>query len=64
MTLDDTILVEATLGTISAGNGSAVTGKNVQVSSSAGVTTLWIDTNNTAGAEVQINLAGTYQSTH
>jgi Ca2+-binding RTX toxin-like protein len=60
MTLDDTILVEATLGTISAGNGSAVTGKNVQVSSSGGVTTLWIDTNNTAGAEVQINLTGTF----
>jgi Ca2+-binding RTX toxin-like protein len=60
LTLDDTILVEATLGTISAGNGSAVTGKNVQVSSSAGVTTLWIDTNNAAGAEVQIKIAGTY----
>jgi Ca2+-binding RTX toxin-like protein len=60
LTLDDTILVEATLGTISAGNGSAVTGKNVQVSSSAGMTTLWIDTNNAAGAEVQIKIAGTY----
>jgi hypothetical protein len=33
----------------------------VQVSSSGGTTTLWIDTNNTAGAEVQINLAGTYR---
>jgi Ca2+-binding RTX toxin-like protein len=60
LTLGDTILVEASLGTITAGNGSAVTGKNVQLSSSGGVTTLWIDTNNAAGAEMQINIAGTY----
>jgi Ca2+-binding RTX toxin-like protein len=37
-----------------------VTGKNVQVSSSGGVTTLWIDTNNVAGAELQIQLTGTF----
>ena len=42
------------------GNGAGVTGKNVQVSSSGGTTTLWIDTNNTAGADVQINLTGTF----
>jgi hypothetical protein len=44
-----------TAGTATAGDGSAVTGKNVQVSSSGGVTTLWIDTNNAAGAELQIS---------
>ncbi|MGE0332005.1 MAG: hypothetical protein AB7P37_15105, partial [Ramlibacter sp.] len=47
-------------GLATAGDGSAVTGKGVRVSSSGGVTTLWIDTNNVAGAEVQINLAGTF----
>jgi Ca2+-binding RTX toxin-like protein len=49
-----------TTGSATAGNGSAVTGKNVQVSSSGGVTTLWIDTNNVAGAELQIQLTGTF----
>jgi len=52
-----------TAGAATAGDGSTVTNGGVQVSSSGGTTTLWIDTNNTAGAEVQINLAGTYAAT-
>jgi Ca2+-binding RTX toxin-like protein len=58
----DIVGIGATLtgGTATAGDGSTVTGKNVQVSSSGGVTTLWIDTNNVAGAELQINLTGTF----
>jgi Ca2+-binding RTX toxin-like protein len=60
----DIVGIGATLtaGTATAGDGSAVTGKNVQVSSSGGVTTLWIDTNNTAGAEVQVSLVGTFDA--
>ena len=39
-----------------------MTGRGVQVSSVGGVSTLWIDTNGAAGAEVQINLTGTYSA--
>jgi len=61
---DDVINIGASLagGGAAAGDGSTVNAGGVQVSSSAGVTTLSIDTNNIAGAEVQINLQGMYSA--
>jgi Ca2+-binding RTX toxin-like protein len=58
----DTLLISAALTSLSTGNGASVTGNAVQVSTSAGTTTLWIDTNNSAGAELQINLTGSYSA--
>eukprot|EP01034_Spumella_vulgaris_P047491 gene47491-biopygen34528 len=52
-----------TTGTATTGDGSTVTNGGVQVSSNAGITTLHIDTNNAEGAEVQINVVGTYAAT-
>ncbi len=59
---DDQIRVQGNLGLLPvlAGDGSTVTGYRVQASSAAGVTTLSIDTNNIAGAEIQVQLVGTY----
>jgi Ca2+-binding RTX toxin-like protein len=59
---EDSISIKTnlTIGTASSGDGTAVSGMNVQVSSSGGVTTLWIDTNNVAGPEVQVKLNGTF----
>jgi Ca2+-binding RTX toxin-like protein len=59
---DDLIVVVAglTTGTATAGNGLTVTNYGVQANSSGGNTTLYIDTNNIAGADVTIQLNGTY----
>lgn len=43
---------------VTAGNGSTVTGQRVEVDTADGVSTLHIDTDNVAGPEVQIRLAG------
>lgn len=51
----------STGGTVTAGAGTSVASNSVQVSSSGGVTTLYIDSDATIGApEVQIQLTGTY----
>jgi len=56
---DRIIVTGATLsGTIAAGNGSAVLTNQVQYAVAGGTTTLYIGTDSTAGADVQINLTG------
>ena len=59
---DDTLLIQATLSTAAAttGNGSTLTGKAVQASTNAGQTTLYIDTDNVAGADITIQLTGEF----
>jgi uncharacterized delta-60 repeat protein len=58
----DVLGINATLtaGTAAAGDGSTVTGKGVQVTSTAGTTLVSIDTDGVAGAEIQIKLTGTF----
>jgi Ca2+-binding RTX toxin-like protein len=50
------------IGIATAGNGSSVGLNQVQVSSSGGVTTLYIGTNSTPGSDVTIQLTGTYSA--
>ena len=58
----DKIYIGASLAAlaVTAGTGAAVTGNRVQAQTVAGVTTLYIDTNNVAGTDVQIKLTGSY----
>jgi Ca2+-binding RTX toxin-like protein len=62
---DDSIQIDgaALSGTIVGGTGATVGNNQVQFSSSGGTTTLYVGTNATAGADVVINLAGTYLGT-
>ncbi|MEK0315387.1 S-layer homology domain-containing protein [Cohnella sp. 56] len=54
-------VVDFTGGTVTAGSGTSVAARSVEVSESAGVTTLYIDTDNDAGApELTIKLTGVY----
>jgi Ca2+-binding RTX toxin-like protein len=59
---DDTIHVGVVLsaGTPAAGDGSTVAGNGVQVAAAGGVTTLSIDVDGVAGAEIQIKLNGEF----
>lgn len=47
-------------GTVTAGDGSTVAAKSVQVSVSGSTTTLHVNTDGVSGAQLQINLAGVY----
>ncbi|WP_442909610.1 beta strand repeat-containing protein, partial [Hydrogenophaga sp.] len=60
----DAIRVSTTLSTtgVTNGTGAGLTGKNIQASTSGGVTTLYIDTDAVAGADVQIDLLGTFNT--
>ncbi|MFZ3017118.1 MAG: family 16 glycosylhydrolase, partial [Gallionella sp.] len=49
-------------GVISAGNGSAVLANQVHFASAGGTTTLYIGTDAVAGADVQVQLAGTFSA--
>lgn len=57
-----TVAGAAFTGAITAGDGSAVLANQVQLASSGGTTTLYIGTDATAGADVQIQLTGTFQA--
>jgi hypothetical protein len=60
----DTIVVSALVsGRSSAGNGSTVLAGQMQASTAGGVTTLWIGTDAVAGADVQIQFAGSFAAT-
>ena len=58
--ISGTPVVDFTGGTVTAGNGSAVAAKSVQVATSGGITTLYVNTNSISGAQLQINLTGVY----
>jgi Ca2+-binding RTX toxin-like protein len=64
-TLGDVLRINALLvnSTGAAGTGASVTGKTMQVSSTGGKTTLFVDTDNIAGADVTVVLNGTYSAT-
>ncbi|MCK9202644.1 MAG: hypothetical protein M0P42_16090, partial [Gallionella sp.] len=49
-------------GSVAAGNGGAVLANQVQCASSAGTTSLFIGTDAVAGADVQVQLAGTFSA--
>src|SRR3989338_7950106 len=55
-----TVTGAAFAGTIVAGNGSALLANQVQLAAAGGTTTLYIGTDSTAGADVQIQLTGTF----
>ncbi|MDO8811922.1 MAG: DUF4347 domain-containing protein, partial [Gallionella sp.] len=55
-----TVTGAAFSGTITAGDGSSVMANQIQLVSSGGTTTLYIGTDSTAGADVQIQLTGTF----
>jgi Ca2+-binding RTX toxin-like protein len=59
----DLILVASslTLQPFTAGDGTGVTGQRAQSAMASGLTTLFIDTNSTPGAEVEIRLQGEFQ---
>ena len=59
----DRFLVASSLALqpVTSGDGTGVTGQRVQSTMAAGVTTLFIDTNSTPGAEVHIRLQGEFQ---
>ena len=61
-TLGDTITITGATftGAVAAGDGSAVLSNQIQLASSGGTTTLYIGTDSTAGADVQIQLTGTF----
>jgi Ca2+-binding RTX toxin-like protein len=61
-TLNIAALLSINPGGVTNGNGSTVSANGVQVSSVSGTTTLYIDTNNSAGAEIQISLSGSYSA--
>jgi Ca2+-binding RTX toxin-like protein len=61
-TINIAALLSTSLGSVTNGNGSTVSANSVQVSSASGTTTLYIDTNNSAGAEVQISISGSYSA--
>jgi Ca2+-binding RTX toxin-like protein len=58
----DRLEVAASLatGVPTQGTGTALTGRQVQVSSNGTVTTLWVDTDGTSGAELQIRVTGNF----
>ena len=49
-------------GAIAAGNGNAVLANQIQLMATGGVTTLYIGTDSTAGADVQIQLTGIFSA--
>ena len=53
-------VVNFTGGTVTAGNGGSVPAKSVQVATSGGITTLYVNTNGISGAQLRINLTGVY----
>ena len=53
-------VVNFTGGTVTAGNGGAVPAKSVQVATSGGSTSLYVNTDGISGAQLQINLSGVY----
>ena len=57
-----TVTGAAFAGAIAAGDGSAVLANQIQLASSGGTTTLFIGTDAIAGADVQIQLTGTFQA--
>ncbi len=60
----DTIRVDALLSTaaVTSGNGSTLNGKGIQAVTVAGTTTLSIDTDNVAGADLQLHLTGAFDA--
>ena len=57
-----TVTGAAFSGTIATGDGSTVQANQIQLASANGVTTLYIGTDSTAGADVQIQLTGTFSA--
>jgi len=61
----DAIRISTSLSTtgVTSGNGATLAGQNIQASASGGLTTLYIDTDGNAGADVEIQLLGTFDTT-
>jgi len=60
----DILAISATLsGPVVAGNGSTVTGRGVQAQTTNGVTSLFVDLDGVTGADLTIDLQGTYAAT-